>query len=96
MFHLISSICLICLTIAHKVLELLTIASFGVFDQSNCLPVQNRKIQSGLTCGLWVLHYIEEEIRFYLGEKRGTIEPSLHYRRSRINLMQEALVKRTS
>ena len=85
----------VCLSIAHKVLELLTLASFGVFDQSKCLPVQNGKRQTGLTCGLWVLHYIEEEMRFYLGEKRGTIEPNLQYRRARINAMQEALVKRT-
>ena len=85
----------VCLSIAHKVLELLTLASFGVFDQSRCLPVQNKKRQTGLTCGLWVLHYIEEEMRFYLGEKRGTIEPNLQYRRARINAMQEALVKRT-
>ena len=83
------------MTTAHKVLDLLTLASFGVLAKVNCLPVQNKKTQSGLTCGLWVLHYIEEEMRFYLGEKRGTIEPNLGYRRARINAMQEALVKRT-
>ena len=94
-YDTVSEPSVVCLSIAHKVLELLTLASFGVFDQSRCLPVQNKKRQTGLTCGLWVLHYIEEEMRFYLGEKRGTIEPNLQYRRARINAMQEALVKRT-
>lgn len=79
--------------VAQKMLDLLGEEGFGIF-QEPLLPVKNMYRQTGLTCGLWVLHYIEEEARCYSGEKRGTVEPDLQYRRERLNAMQEALLVR--
>ena len=68
---------LFCLSVAHTILDLLTAGSFRAFENDELLPVRNKKRQSGLTCGIRILHCIEEEVRFYLGERRGTVEPDL-------------------
>ncbi len=82
-----------CRKVAQMSLDLLTMAGFGTFS-GNLLPVKNTYEQKGVTCGLWILHYIEEEARAFLGEKRGSLQPDLEYRRGRINAMQDALLTR--
>ena len=84
-----------CLKIATQILDLLRSSGFGVFEQP-LLPVKNLLTQHGLTCGLWTLHYIEEEVRFFTGEQRGTIDPDLDYRRERLNAMQQTLLLRST
>ena len=86
--------CSSCLRVAEKSLEILFSAGFGIFPKL-LLPVKNQLRQSDVTtCGLWILHYIEEEARAYLGEKRGTLHADLDYRLERVNQMQDALLTR--
>ena len=82
-----------CAKVARDIIDLLRGADFGVFKEP-VLPVKNSKKQTGATCGLWILHYIEEEARHHVGEHRGTLEPCLEYRRERLNSMQKALLLR--
>ena len=87
--------CLHCLEVARFVIDYFRRLSFGAFSNRQLLPVRNREVQVGKTDGLWILHFIEEEARFFLGEERGTKECNLAYRRFRINQMQQALLLRS-
>ena len=50
----------------------------------------NRLVQEGQTCGFWVLHYIEEELRRFRGEGRWSFYPNL---KARLKLLNEFTAK---
>ena len=45
---------------------------------------RNYRRQEGCSCGFWILHYIEEEIRCFGGEGKFSFHPDL---RQRLDLM---------
>ena len=50
----------------------------------------NSRLQKGQTCGWWVLHYIEEELRRFRGEGRWSFYPNL---KARLKLLNEFTAK---
>jgi len=83
-----------CQECAVSILSLLEAEGFGKFPGS-LLPPKNKLFQEGhILCGYYLLHYIEEETRAYLGECRGTMHLDLDYRLERINAMQAAFTFR--
>ena len=45
----------------------------------------NSRLQSGVSCGFWVLHYIEEELRRFRGEGCCSFYPDLDVRLALLN-----------
>ena len=45
----------------------------------------NRRLQEGQTCGFWVLHYVEEELRRFSGEGCWSFLPDLKVRLALLN-----------
>jgi len=81
-----------CKTQAKFMLELLFSAGYGTFPDSSLLTIHNKLFQQdAINCGYFLLHYLEEEVRAFLGERRGTQNLDLAHRRERINAMQSAL-----
>ncbi len=83
-----------CRRVAQSTLQLLFLQGPGTFDE---LPArQNQLLQPPGTvqCGFFALHYVEEEARCWLGERKGSQPLNLEYRRERINAMGLALVTR--
>ena len=55
---------------------------------ADTLPARHNSLrQAGATCGLWILHYVEEEARAYMGERPGTMKVDLEHRKNRCNAM---------
>ena len=50
-----------------------------------CEQRHNTRKQEGLTCGFWVLHYVEEELRRKRGEGEFSFAPVLQDRLSLMN-----------
>ena len=93
-FDTLSTLSGSCASIAKGVLNLLS-ENLGV--PANLPERRHFHRQKDLTsCGRWILHYVEEEARVNLGERRGTFTPDLLYRGKRVNKFQEALNKRVS
>ena len=55
--------------------------------QANLLVTEraHTRRQTGVTCGFWVLHYVEEEMRRWAGEGRFSFAPDLRQRLSLLN-----------
>ena len=79
-------------TKAKKALELLS--CFGVQAQ---LPSRTNLLtqKDNTSCGFWVLHYIEEQVRCFLGERRGTMAPNFELRKSRVNAFLDKLAAKS-
>ena len=45
----------------------------------------NSRLQTGVSCGFWVLHYIEEELRRFRGEGCWSFLPNLDVRLALLN-----------
>lgn len=76
---------------AEGVLKLL--APMGVPQER---PVRRHfeRQRDNTSCGRWVLHYLEEEARVWLGELPATFSPDLEYRARRLNAFGLAMVTR--
>ena len=85
-----------CKKVAEKMTALLSEAGFGVFPTSLPSPKNLLFQKDNKTCGYWILHYIEEEARVFLGERRGTQPVDLPYRLERLNAMQDTLLTRAA
>ena len=52
---------------------------------------ENSRIQKGMTCGFWVLHYVEEELRRWRGEGCFSFGPDLGQRLQLMNAFADRL-----
>ena len=52
---------------------------------------ENSRIQKGMTCGFWVLHYVEEELRRWRGEGCFSFAPDFEQRVELINVFANKL-----
>ena len=81
-----------CLEVASQALRML-----AHLNVKQVLPARtnlHRQVDS-CSCGLWILHYIEEEARTFLGELPATRVPDLQNRYKKVNAMVRYVFRRT-
>ena len=74
---------------------LLMLSEMG-FTIPDCDPARGNLLRQPdtVSCGHYVLHYIEEAARHHLGEKKGSIASDRDYRKNRVNAMTQKLTTR--
>ena len=76
-----------CATLAVGILDALQLVGVQHHLRPDLLAQErhNSRIQEGVSCGFWVLHYIEEELRRFRGEGCFSFYPDLSVRLALLN-----------